>query len=387
MVDLSRRRAIAPGVPWRALGLLVAALLIVVALAVASIIGSQRRAPAPLFGVARNGLVAHIENSALYATDPKTGASRLLIGDANDIGGSKTDSAAFLASPAFSLDGTRLAFLRTHAGNQTDLFVADADGAHPTKLNAEPIADAQTFTWSPDGRSIAIGQGADAGTGRILIAHVDGSGVAALPLAIPQAEPAWRPPDGRDLLFQGEKNGLPMLFLVHPDGTDLRELGAPGSTDGYGIGNATWSPDGSRIAYVVHQQDPYQARIHAINADGSGHVVLSVAPTGIQDYWPAWSPDGTHLAVFRWRVVDGHGADRWVAVIPADGSSAGVDGENLVNAGGSADWMTTWSPDGRQVLAVNTVTQQAVSIDPTTGKTTTMPWSSSQLPTWQRLAP
>ncbi len=384
MVDMSRQRAIAPGVPWRALAILVAALLIV-ALAVATFIGAQHHTPAPPFGVARNGLVAHVENAALYATDPKTGESRLLLGDANDVGGSKTDSAAFFASPAFSLDGTRLAVLRTHAGNLSDLFVADADGAHPVKLNADSLVDVQDFAWSPDGRSIAIGVGLEADTERVLIARTDGSGIAALPVATPQSQPAWRPPDGRDLLFRGANDQGAAMFLVHPDGTDLRPLGAPGSTDGYNLANATWSPDGSRIAYLLDRQDPYQARIHAINADGSGHVVLSVAPTGIQDYSPVWSPDGRHLVVYRWQIASG-AADKWVAIIPADGSNAGVDADYRVNDA-SLDLAATWSPDGSQVLAVDKLTQRAMSIDPTTGKTTTLPWSSIQLPTWQRLAP
>ena len=191
MVDISRQRAIAPGVPWRTLAILVAALLIV-ALAVATIAGAQRHTPAPPFGVARNGLVAYAQNSSLYAIDPKTGVSRLLIADANDVAGSTTDSPAYFATPAFSLDGTRLAVLRTHAGNQSDLFVADVDGTHPVKLNADPLVDVQEFAWSPDGRSIAVGAGLEASTERILIAQADGSGISALPVATPQSQPAWR---------------------------------------------------------------------------------------------------------------------------------------------------------------------------------------------------
>ena len=46
MADISRQRAIAPAVPWRALGVLVTILLVVL-LAVATIVGSQRRLPTP----------------------------------------------------------------------------------------------------------------------------------------------------------------------------------------------------------------------------------------------------------------------------------------------------------------------------------------------------
>ena len=71
MADISRQRAIAPAVPWRALGVLVTILLVVL-LAVATIVGSQRRLPTP-FGPARNGSVLRVDNAALYAIDPATG--------------------------------------------------------------------------------------------------------------------------------------------------------------------------------------------------------------------------------------------------------------------------------------------------------------------------
>lgn len=385
MADISRQRAIAPAVPWRALGVLVTILLVVL-LAVATIVGSQRRLPTP-FGPARNGSVLRVDNAALYAIDPATGESRLLIADANNVGGSTTDSPAYFDSPAYSLDGTHLAFFRTHSGTQTDLFVSDADGSHPVRLNAEPLVEAQMLAWSPDGRSIAIGLGDDPNAGRVAIAHPDRTGITLLDLGMPLAEPAWRPPDGRDLLVRGVIDDAPRLFLVHPDGTGLRPLGAPGSADRYDLGQGAWSPDGTRIAYLIDQQDPYQARVHAIKADGSGHVVLSVAPQGIQDYRPVWSPDGRSIAVFRWRYSDGNTSERWVAVIPSDGSGPGAEGTNLVRGASGGEWGIAWSPDGTRVLAVNATTQQVVSIDPATGATTTLPWTSSQAPSWQRLAP
>ncbi len=373
MVDITQGRAIAPRVPWRALAIVVAVLLLLAAIA-AAYVGSQRRLPAP-FGIARNGLVAHLDGGDIFVTNSTHDGMSFLIHDA-------------FALPVFSLDGTKLAFLRG-TNLDADVYVADADGSHVVKLTSRPLGLVDRLAWSPDGRYIAIDAGGQPDQSRLLVARTDGGGVTELDLGTPASEPAWRPPDGRDLLFRGIRDDQPGLFLVHPDGTDLRFLGAPGAEDRSDLGQAAWSPDGSRIVYVLDTQVPYQARVHAIDADGSGHVVLSVAPAGIQDYSPVWSPDGRSIAVFRWQSVSNNTADRWVAIIPADGSSAGLDvaGTHRKDAASAGDWSVTWSPDGRVLLARNDGTREVVSIDPVTATATTLPWTTPDLPTWQRLAP
>ena len=61
---------------------------------------------------------------------------------------------------AFSPEGKRLSFVRRNPGSETALVVMDADGSGERQLAArkipDPFADAG-MSWSPDGRSIAIG--------------------------------------------------------------------------------------------------------------------------------------------------------------------------------------------------------------------------------------
>ena len=85
--------------------------------------GSPQRLPAP-FGPAANGsMFYHGDDGVIYAMDPATGLSTPVI--------SGPEAYSF---PLPSRDGQRILYDHK-AGNASQLFVADADGA-----NARPLA-------------------------------------------------------------------------------------------------------------------------------------------------------------------------------------------------------------------------------------------------------
>ena len=57
---------------------------------------------------------------------------------------------------------------------------------------------------------------------------------------------------------------------------------------------ATWSPDGTKLAYAA-TVDGVRA-IHIINVDGTGDRQLTHPGETFNDNEPAWSPDGTRIA-------------------------------------------------------------------------------------------
>ena len=70
--------------------------------------------------------------------------------------------------------------------------------------------------------------------------------------------------------------GGPMQLTNNPDADDS---------------GATWSPDGTRIAFTRLTAGD---QIYMMNADGSNQTQLTNTPGG--DGGPAWSPDGTKIA-------------------------------------------------------------------------------------------
>ena len=96
--------------------------------------------------------------------------------------------------PAFSLDGTRLSFVRQVPGGML-LFAIDAAGGAPIQLTEDPLPGIREAAWSPDGRSVAFTV-PTGGRSDLWIAATDGSGAGKVELDVSAVAPQWRPPDG-----------------------------------------------------------------------------------------------------------------------------------------------------------------------------------------------
>ena len=185
MADITNRQAVAPRVPFRAIGV---ALVVLALLATAAFvyIGSRPKLPAP-FGVAANGLIAFADvTGAIQTVDAVTGRSTVII------------PAAGYERPVFSPDGTRLAVLKKTAGGAYDVVVTDAAGGNPKVISSEPLPTIDYLGWSPDSTSVV----ATVPPGRIML--FDASGGAA-PRRVDRPGRIADPDDGRRVQpYRGE---------------------------------------------------------------------------------------------------------------------------------------------------------------------------------------
>lgn len=387
-VDISTQAVPAPRLPWRQLGVL-ALIAILVAATLAVYIGSQQeRLPAP-FGPAANGAVAYAGSGDIYAGDPATGdVTAIVSGPELDV------------EPRWSRDGTRVVFKREIQGDDglaAQLFVAQADGSGLTLVTPEPVTLTPSvlgepwaqYDFSPDGQSVLIASMID-GTPTISIAASDGSGMRHLDVGTAAYEPSFRPPNGSEILFVGRSDGNHDIMAVEPATGAVRTIVTTPAD--YDLAGATWSPDGASISYWMwggpESEEHLTARNHIVSADSTGDRALPLPPGALWDALATWSNDGTRLFIAR-----GYGSsfeDVRAVVIPADGSSTGLelsyDGLN----GGECCASVQWAPDDSAILISPTdalgVPKQQVIVDPEGGAARTAPWTSSSDPAWQRVA-
>jgi Tol biopolymer transport system component len=123
--------------------------------------------------------------------------------------------------------------------------------------------------------------------------------------------------------------------------TDRRLTSTPESE-----GTPSWSPDGSRIAFVRHHQDANGVSlgmwIYSIDPNTGTETLLTNAGSFT---WPSWSPDGSQL-VFGGQLFAG-GGDGIANNIFAMSSNGGEIRQ--LTFGPFADTSPVWSPNGEQI--------------------------------------
>jgi Tol biopolymer transport system component/DNA-binding winged helix-turn-helix (wHTH) protein len=253
--------------------------------------------------------------------------------------------------PAFSPDGTLLAFVRGHSGGGPyELIVHDLVKQTSRKLLENEPSIIGSPAWTQDGEAliyssnrdgsklwrIGVSSGSpteldevgeqvwnpavarvgnrlayqkitsplniwqiDIGAGRLDPAHVLVSSTTGTNVG------AQFSPDGKKLAFTSDRNGSMEVWISNRDGSDPLQV-----TTVRLAGTPRWSPDGKSIAFDVNWKD--RGSIYVLRMDGG--VPRAVVQDAYSNVVPSWSRDG------RWIYFASNRTGSWqVWKTPLDG--------------------------------------------------------------------
>ena len=155
------------------------------------------------------------------------------------------DGLIALSSPAWSPDGSKIAFSGQSNDGQTDLFVLDIATNSLSRLTNDRYTDNDP-SWSPDGTRLVFA-----------------------------SDRTRYGEDGRYNLFLLDLGTLNVSYLTYGKWTDQ---------------TPSWSPDGRRIAFASDRDGSFA--LYTVNPEGQGARVSRTLGTTLD---PAWTPDGKSL--------------------------------------------------------------------------------------------
>ena len=274
-----------------------------------SILRTQVRSTGPFLAVALALCVAGV-----VAAQSQLPGTPLTTDPANDL------------RPAWSPDGTLIAFHSTRSGNN-DIWVMDANGGNQRQLTVDP-ADDRRPAWSPDGSWIAFDS--DRTESRdIWVMDSQGANLKQLTRGASQKTFAAWSPDGTQIAFYAYGAGILDLWVV-----DLQDFLSGGEasvaqrlTDGladeqrnqctFACHMPSWSPDSQQIAYAAMNH----TQIWMVGLDGSDP--RRVSGGGTYEHFPSWTPDGKIIFLSE-RITEKQEPVNDVWIVDADGQNAAI---------------------------------------------------------------
>jgi Periplasmic component of the Tol biopolymer transport system len=219
------------------------------------------------------------------------------------------------------------------------------DGSDIANLSRNAAADTDP-AWSPGGKHVAFASDRN-GNFDIFVMSDEGTELRQLTYdTMDERHPRWSP-DGRRIAFESGRDGLVPapgylrftdLFVADADGSRIRNLtGTPTTYESW----AAWSPDGNTIAYS--RRDSSGTQVFLVNADGTNPRPLRPRDKDYVDEAPAWSPDGSKLAISAFEVNHPFATDTYaILTVNVDGSDA-----HLITRFAR---FPSWSPDGSRIV-------------------------------------
>ncbi len=204
--------------------------------------------------------------------------------------------------PHLRADGARLAFISNRSG-PPEVWIADGDGANPTRLTDFGGPSVEAPRWSPDGTRLAF-QARPETTADLFVIDADGGPPRRLASDADDVAPRWSR-DGRSLYFGSNRDGAWQLWKTPAEGGEAVRVTDAGGYTG------EESADGTEVLYTKYGVAGLWARPVA---GGPERLVTDALEPGLGMSWAV-----TAAGVLFPHRIDG--ALRVVRVDPATGAT------------------------------------------------------------------
>jgi Tol biopolymer transport system component len=197
---------------------------------------------------------------------------------------------------AASSDGSLLAYVGTGDEGTPQIFIAGADGTGVRQMTHDPTGAASP-AWSPDGTRVAYeGYGSGDVRNIFVLDVATGDATQITDETRNQCPSCPRTPqftpDGSSLLYNGGTDVYPVVRIVPVAGGESTILFGRGRGGMGGAGYASLSPDGSLVTMMGHEPGGPGAGRFVANSDGTE---LRNIPGRESNPAGTWSPDGSRI--------------------------------------------------------------------------------------------
>jgi TolB protein len=232
-------------------------------------------------------------------------------------------------SPRISPDNSRLAFASLGREGWA-IRMYSLELGRPVSFPGGSAGGAnQSPAWSGDGTKLAFSS-SRSGDPEIWVANADGSNLHKLTsFRGPDVSPTWNPRTNAQIAWVSGRTGLPQIYIMDQDGANIQRM-----TDGGYATSPSWSPSGQFLTFSWNRKygpgAPGGQDIYLMDIASMRWLQLT-HEAGTNDF-PSWSPDARHI-VFE-RQSGGH-AEIWTML--ADGTEQ----HQLTHTGNN--FMPNWS--------------------------------------------
>ena len=239
---------------------------------------------------------------------------------------------------SLSANGTRMAY-DVVRNNSNVWAVTIPDRGAASMSNARQITrenqHIESLDLSRDGQWLAFDSDRN-GSADIYKLRLGAPGESSDPIQVTSTSanefaPHWSP-NGQEIAFHANREGTRDIYVISAEGTAEQHVTSGPSEDYY----ASWSRDGTQISFTTGVAAEGWLNVVTRGADGRWSAPRHVLPDSTNQ-WASWSPDGSVIA------YNSRGAVKVVS--PAGGAA-----RELVKAGaldGGVPQTHGWSSDGR----------------------------------------